>query len=201
MHRICVSWGQVFVLVWLVGTWLFFSPWTGDGECQIHCNYLVLWSEIWLTEVSLMSLKAVVEASAVCFQKSCSRIWSAGAVCAVCPFYVAIFWADMSNFEGHSVCSVLSRLQYVRVKILLGSDSLYIEEEQNQLSGSSFYMNPCKIKPESANTQTSWILYLNVTPSQETQSHHSFSAPASAERQKTQELKHKPQTLRCAFSS
>lgn len=101
----------------------------------------------------------------------------------------------MSNFKGHSVCSVLSRLQCVRVKIFLGSDSLCIEGKPNQLSGSSFYMNPCKIKPESANTQTSWILYhvyVNVTPSQETQSHNSFSAPASGERQKTQKLKHKP---------
>lgn len=63
-------------LVWFgwLGLGCFFSPWAGDGECQIHCNYLVLWPEIWLIEVSLMSLKAVVEASAVCFQKSCSRI-------------------------------------------------------------------------------------------------------------------------------
>lgn len=54
-------------------------------------------------------------------------------------------------------------------------------------------MNPCKISPKSANTQTSWILYLNVTPSQETQSHNSLSAPsASGERQKPQELKRKP---------
>lgn len=73
----------------------------------------------------------------------------------------------MNAFEGHSVCSVLSTLQCVRIKVFLDSDSFYIEEEQNHLSGSSLYMNPCKIRPESANTETSWILYLNGTPFQE----------------------------------
>lgn len=54
-----------------------------------------------------------------------------GAVSAMCWVMLQYFglW-NMSNSEGHSVCSVLSRLQCVRVKILLDSDSLYIEEEQ-----------------------------------------------------------------------
>lgn len=107
--------------------------------------------------------------------------------CADCMSQYFELW-NLSNFEGHSVCSVLSRLQSVPVKLFFHSDSLYMEEEQNQLNGSALYMNPCEIRPESTNRRTSWILYLIVTPSQEMQSHNFFSAPcASGESQKTRE--------------
>lgn len=144
-----------------------------------------------------MWLKAVMEASVVCFQKSCSRIWKGRSlICCVC--HVLILCCNILSCGTRVTLkdtqfAVYSLGYNVCVKLLFDSGSLYMEEEQNQLGGSSLHMNPCKIRPESANTQTSWILYLNVIPSQETRSHNCLSAPsASGERQKTQELEHKP---------
>lgn len=91
MHSISVCWGQGFCLAWLVEAWSFFSPWAGDGEYQMHYNYLVLWSEIWPIEMGLMWLKAVMEASAVCFQIPCSRIWRRRSlICWRCVCHVLI---------------------------------------------------------------------------------------------------------------